>query len=681
MVRGSPANATPTASGLTFNLVTLKWRAAILFGGQLFLVAGGVLALLLIQHDQRAAVASADSARRAQVLEADYFAGMVQTESAIQEYLDTGDSGNLVQYHDSLTVVAATGSALKLTKTDATERRYLDQMFSAADGWLWYATGALSPDPPQATESPLGDNLFAYYTTAQLQSTAYLETLVAKAAADESDGANREILALVAIAAVALVSVIAGGGLIYRSTLQPMGRLIRTARELAAGARTELPPSDAAGEIGDLGRALHAWQRFLEKRAAVMEAMHAVSGRVDREEMVGMGLEKLLEVSDADEVAVILVDDAGTVVTRMTSAQGLQEPLALPPGSPFEALVSSGANLFGDAGDGSWPEEIRLWASQGGFGPLAVVPMVSGSKPVGAIATTRSIGRPAFGVVDVSLIEAIAGPLAAAIRVAALFDEVRAVSAQLDLVNRRKTDFLSNMSHELRTPLNSILGFADLLVAPGFDAVTSKQARYIANISASGRHVASLIDDALDLAKVESGKTELDLDRVDVRRLIAEVVAAIQPLATEVQVKLVIAAGRPGTIRADRRKLHQVLLNLLSNAIKFTLPEGCVTVVHQRTDDVLLLTVVDTGIGIAHADQERIFGAFEQVPGANRGGGGTGLGLALSRRFVELHHGRLWLESEIGQGSSFHISLPVSGPPVAVPEEEVVSEMAALLQK
>jgi signal transduction histidine kinase len=681
MVREGPANVAPTPSGLTFNSVTLKWRAALLFTGQLILVAGGVLALLLIQQDQQRAVVSTDSARRAQVLEAAYFAGMVEAESGLQEYLDTGDSASLVQYRGGLSDVVATGSALRLVEADAAERLRLDQMFAAAYAWQHWAAGALISGPSTAPGAAVGDDLFASYTYAQQGSTGYLETVVTKAAAAEVDAVNREILALAAIGIVALVSVIAGGVLVYRSTLQPMGRLIRTARELAAGARTELPPSTAAGEIGDLSRALHAWQRFLEKRAAVMQAMHAVSGRVDRDEMVQMGLEKLLEVSDADEVGVILIDAAGTVVTRMTSASGLQEPLVLPPGSPFEALLVSAANLVGDGADDSWPEEIRAWAAEGGFGPLAVVPMVSGSKPVGAIAAARSIGRPGFDEVDVSLIEAIAGPLAAAIRVAALFDEVSAVSAQLDLANRHKTDFMSNMSHELRTPLNSILGFAELLTAPGFDAVTAKQARYIANIHASGTHLASLLNDALDLAKVESGKTELELERVDVGSLVSEVMAAMQPLAIAAQVRLLTSPGRPGTIAADRRKLHQVLLNLLSNAIKFTPPEGSVTVAVRRTDDALIVSVVDTGIGVADEDKERIFGAFEQVAGANRDGGGTGLGLALARQYVELHGGRIWLESGVGQGSSFYISLPVSGAAVRATEAAEVPQMAGLLQK
>jgi hypothetical protein len=145
MARGSPANATPTASGLTLNLVTLKWRAAILFGGQLILVGGGVLALLLIQHDQNAAVASADSARRTQVLEADYFAGMVAAESALREYVDTGDASNLGQYRDGLNQVAVNGAALKVLPADATGRPRLGQMFAAAEAWQRAPTGALGP--------------------------------------------------------------------------------------------------------------------------------------------------------------------------------------------------------------------------------------------------------------------------------------------------------------------------------------------------------------------------------------------------------------------------------------------------------------------------------------------------------------------------------------------------------
>jgi signal transduction histidine kinase len=648
------------AGGLRFNSVTLKWRAALLFGGQLILVGGGVLAMLLLQQVQYAAGASADSARRTQVLEASYFAEMTEAESGLQEYLETGDPSNLTAYRDGLAQAAASKSALRLIQGDSTEQSLRDQMFARAEAWQGYASGALNPNPYEANATIVGDDYFAAYVDAQQASSAYLETLVAKAAAAQAQSASMELLALAALGTIALITVIAGGVLVYRSTLQPMGRLIRAARELAAGGRTELAPLISAGEIGDLSRALHAWQRSSEKRQAVAEAMHEVSGKVDRDEIVRMSLERLLEVSEGAEVAVMLVGDTGTMVTTMTADKSLQLPLLLPPGSPLDAVLKAGGSVIGDLGEEAWPEELRAWASRRGHGPIAVVPLVSGSTTVGAIGAARAAGSPAFDAIDIGLVEAIASPLAAAIRVAGLFEKVRAVSAQLDLVNQHKTDFLSSMSHELRTPLNSILGFADLLVTPGFDAVTAKQARYIANIRASGTHLASLINDALDLAKVESGKVELELERIDVAGLVAEVLAAMQPLATAAQVKLVTAAGRQGSILADKRKLHQVLLNLLSNAIKFTPVDGCVTVVVQRTDDELQLTVIDTGIGVAGEDQERIFGAFEQVAGANRDGGGTGLGLALSRRYVELHGGRLWLESGIGQGSSFHVNLPIA---------------------
>jgi signal transduction histidine kinase len=659
-VRGGSTNAAATDFGLSVIPVTLKWRAAMLFGGQLILVGGGVLALLLIQQVRYGAGATAEGARRAQVQEAHYFAAMTEAASSRQEYLRDDDIVNLGYYNDATATATSAESALRNLKVDPTERALLDKMFTAADGWHLYARRALLPAQVGVLPAD-GSEAFFSFRSAELASSTYLEMVSASAAADMAEASRRELIALTSIASIALVSVIAGGILMYRSTLRPMGRLILTARALAAGARTELPPSSSRGEVGDLSRALHAWQRFSEKRASVIQAMHAVSGRVDRDEIVRMSLERLFEVADADVVAAILSDDAGSVITIMTRAGGLQEPMILPPGSPFDGLFRTSASLVDDSSDESWPEEIREWAREGGYGPMAVVPMASGSKAVGAVAATRSIGRPAFDVVDVSLIEAIAGPLAAAVRVAGLFDEVRAVSAQLDLVNRHKTDFLSNMSHELRTPLNSILGFADLLVTPGFDPVTTKQARYIANIRTSGAHLHSLINDALDLAKVESGKADLELERVDVRALVAEVVAAMQPLATAAKVELVTSPGRPGEITADRRKPHQVLLNLLSNAIKFTPPEGRVTIAMERAGGDLLLTVADTGIGVSGEDQERIFEAFEQVSGANRDGGGTGLGLALSRQLVELHGGRLWLESVVGRGSNFHVSLPLSG--------------------
>ncbi len=653
----------------------------LLFGGQLLLVSVGVLALLVIQNDQHVAVASADAARHAQVVEADYFAGMTEAESGLTEYIDTGDTKNLINYSDGLNQAAAASADLRRVKTDAGGRLRLNQMFAEADAWQAYALRALAAPAGHAPPTTLGDALFESYTLAEVSSTAYLESVVSDALVAEARAVNNEVVALFGIAAVALITVAMGSMLIQRTTLRPMGRLIRAARELAAGTQTEIPPSGSKGEVGDLSRALHSWQRFSEKRTAVLHAMHEVSGRVHRDEIVRMGLERLLEVSDAAEVAVVLTGETGPCVITMTPDQQLHAPVPLPPGSALDIALVSGANLVGDFADERWPAGDRDWTRERGYGQFVVVPMISGSKPVGAIAATRSTGRPAFNVVDVSLVEAIAGPLAAAIRVASLFEEVQAVSAQLDIVNRHKTDFLSNMSHELRTPLNSILGFAELLVSPGFDSVTAKQARYIANIRTSGIHLASLIDDTLDLAKVESGKTELELERLDVGQLITEVVAVMQPLATDAKIQLLLGAGQPGAIRADRRKLHQVLLNLLSNAVKFTPPGGTVSIDHQRTDGLLLLTVVDTGIGIEAADRDRIFGAFEQVTGANRDGGGTGLGLALSRQYVALHGGRLWLESEIGKGSRFHVSLPVAGPSDSASERTDLPTEVVLLQK
>ena len=660
--------------------MSLKLRAALLFGGQLLLVMGGVVALLFIQQAQRDAVASTDTARRTQVLEAEYRNGMTQAEGALQEYLDTGDPTTLTVYYQGLAQVDATASALRIIKADPTERFRINQMFAEAEAWQRYATRSLNPLQYGPSDPAAGDNVFESYVLSQQLSTDYLDTVVKKAYDSQAQNSAAEIWALAGIGTIALVSVLSGAVLVYRSTLLPMGRLIRAARELAAGGRTELPPSDSAGEIGDLSRALHAWQRSSSKRSAVAEAMHQVSGRVERDEIVRMGLERLHEVSDAAEVSVVLITAAGTSITPMPADHSIGKPIRLQAGSPLGQLLGSGLQLNGDLRDGDWPEALSTRAKERGMGPFVIVPMVSGSKVVGAVSAARLIGQPAFDGIDVALVEAIASPLAAAIQVATLFDEVLAVSAQLDVASRHKTEFLSSMSHELRTPINSILGFAELLVTPGFDSVTAKQARYIENIRASGVHLAALIDDGLDLAKVESGKADLKLERVDVGLLVGEVINAMQPLADAAQVRLVKPAGRPGTITEDRRKLHQVLLNLLSNAIKFTPPEGTVTIVVRRTDDVLLLTVIDTGIGVAADDQERIFGAFEQVSGANRDGGGTGLGLALSRQLVELHGGRLWLKSGLGQGSSFHISLPIDAPAVKVPEEQL-PQMATVLQK
>jgi signal transduction histidine kinase/CheY-like chemotaxis protein len=266
----------------------------------------------------------------------------------------------------------------------------------------------------------------------------------------------------------------------------------------------------------------------------------------------------------------------------------------------------------------------------------------------------------AFMPEEVALAGIVANVAAQAVARAQLLEQLHSQNRALETANRHKSEFLAAMSHELRTPLNSIIGFSELLLdAPegGYDGATNTQ--FLETIHGSGRHLLALINDILDLSKVEAGHMELNLAPCDLAQLVAQSLATLEPLAERGAVSLQLNTGDVSDVVVDAGKVKQILYNLLSNAIKFTPEGGQVAVTLLRVTDGVQFTVADTGIGIASADRERVFQEFQQIDaGPDRHYEGTGLGLALTRRFVEMHGGRIWVESELGQGSQFHVVLP-----------------------
>jgi PAS domain S-box-containing protein len=227
--------------------------------------------------------------------------------------------------------------------------------------------------------------------------------------------------------------------------------------------------------------------------------------------------------------------------------------------------------------------------------------------------------------------------------------------------NRVKSEFLATMSHELRTPLNSIIGFSDLMICGSVGEMADKQKKFLDNISLSGKHLLSLINNILDLSKIEAGKMELDYERFDVYATIDEVKQLVSPLADKNGVKLEILKDESlEKIDADRVKFKQILFNLASNAIKFTPRRGEVTIIAVKVNDKVQFSVKDTGIGISEEDRNKLFQPFTQIESTiNRRYEGTGLGLSLVKRMVELHGGSVWVESELGKGTTFTFELPL----------------------
>jgi signal transduction histidine kinase len=242
-------------------------------------------------------------------------------------------------------------------------------------------------------------------------------------------------------------------------------------------------------------------------------------------------------------------------------------------------------------------------------------------------------------------------------------DELRRLYGDLETASRHKSEFVANMSHELRTPLNAIIGFSEVLREEMFGELNEQQLGYVDDVLDAGRHLLSLINEVLDLSKVEAGRMELELTDVSLSETLRSGLTMHDERARRGGVTLGLAISPDEIlVRADETKLRQVVFNLLSNAVKFTPPGGRVDVSARANDGVVEVAVADTGPGIAADEQEAIFEVFQQASNANAVGRpeGTGLGLALARRFVDLHGGRLWVESTPGRGSTFRFTLPAS---------------------
>jgi GAF domain-containing protein len=299
-------------------------------------------------------------------------------------------------------------------------------------------------------------------------------------------------------------------------------------------------------------------------------------------------------------------------------------------------------------------ERARLSESR----TVLAVPLLVEGAAIGVILVARRTVR-RFSDREVQIVETFADQAAIAIQNVRLFNEIQDKSQQLEVASRHKSEFLANMSHELRTPLNAIIGFSEVLLQGIFGDVNEKQREYLQDVLGSGQHLLSLINDILDLSKIEAGRMELELSTFGLRDALESGLTIVKDRAARHGIALsAVVAADVGTIQADERKVKQILYNLLTNAVKFTPDGGRVDINVRAENDDLRVEVRDTGIGVAPADQERIFEEFRQV-GRERSREGTGLGLTLTKRFVELHGGRIWLESAPGTGSTFGFTLPL----------------------
>jgi signal transduction histidine kinase len=395
------------------------------------------------------------------------------------------------------------------------------------------------------------------------------------------------------------------------------------------------------------------------------EVGQAVSSTLDLRSVLSTILNASLGVTWANAGAIFRYSRAERAF-RLVEAVGWDEALAR---SVRDLRVAETESAMGEAvarrtpiqlpDIAQRPSPLRDLTLAAGFHSALIVPLVGAERTLGAIILMRQEAGE-FPPETVRLMQTLASQSALAIQNARLFREIADKSEQLALASQHKSQFLANMSHELRTPLNAILGYAELLVDGIYGQLSDRPKGVLERIQNNGKHLLALINDVLDLAKIEAGQLTLTIEDYSLPEVVQSVVTATEPLATGKGLKFTAALQDDMPMaHGDARRVSQVLLNLVGNAIKFT-DEGEVEIRAAAEKGQFVLTVRDTGPGIPDADQERIFGEFQQIDNSNtRKQGGTGLGLAISKRMVEIQGGTISVDSVLGQGSTFRVVLPV----------------------
>jgi GAF domain-containing protein/anti-sigma regulatory factor (Ser/Thr protein kinase) len=407
--------------------------------------------------------------------------------------------------------------------------------------------------------------------------------------------------------------------------------------------------------------------RSVAQLTALGEISRAVSSTLDVETVLETIVSRASQLAGADGCA-IYEYDAGEQAFHVRATHGIDaalvETLRAMPFRKAEGVMGRATEtrepiqISDIAAPGAYQTRFRDVLVGAGYRAALSVPLLREEEIIGSLSLLRKVPGD-FRPEVIEILKTFATQSALAIQNARLFREIADKSRQLEVASRHKSEFLANMSHELRTPLNAIIGFSEVLNERMFGELNEKQEEYLKDIHASGQHLLSLINDILDLSKIEAGQMELELTDFDLPAAMDNAVTLVRERASRRGVALRTAVGeRVGMIRGDERKIRQVLLNLLSNAIKFTPEGGRVEVGAALADGVVEVSVSDTGVGIAPEDQEAVFEEFRQVGASSAKHEGTGLGLALCRKFIELHGGTIRVTSAVGAGSTFTFRLP-----------------------
>jgi signal transduction histidine kinase len=408
--------------------------------------------------------------------------------------------------------------------------------------------------------------------------------------------------------------------------------------------------------------------RSVGELQALGEVGQAVSSTLDLETVLTTIVSRAVQLSATDAGTIYEYDEVAEEFTLRATHNLDEEYIELRRGIRLRrgegvtgrmVLARGPVQVPDITAPGAYDSRLREGLLRSGARAVLAVPLLREDRLIGGLVVNRNSPGEFLPEV-VALLQTFATQSALAIQNARLFREIEDKSRQLEAASRHKSEFLANMSHELRTPLNAIIGFSDVLTERMFGELNEKQDEYVKDISASGTHLLSLINDILDLSKIEAGRMELEVTQFDLPSAVENALVLLRERASRRGITLQRSVDdRLGMIRADERKVKQVILNLLSNALKFTPEGGRIDVRARIVDGTAEVSITDTGVGIVPEDQEAVFEEFRQVGGAEKKAEGTGLGLTLCRKFVELHGGRIWVKSQVGAGSTFTFTLPV----------------------
>jgi signal transduction histidine kinase len=405
----------------------------------------------------------------------------------------------------------------------------------------------------------------------------------------------------------------------------------------------------------------------VQELTALSDVSRALSSTLDLDAVLQTIVSRANQLAGTDACSVFEYDEAAEAF-HLRATNNLDEEVVL---LARQTPIRKGEGVQGRMAVTHQPVQVPDIANEDAYrGPLRDILLRTGTRAVLAIPMLREhelIGgltvnkrTPGeFSPAVIELLTTFATQSALAIQNARLFREIEIKSRELAAASQHKSEFLANMSHELRTPLNAIIGFSEVLAEKMFGELNEKQEEYSKDIHASGQHLLSLINDILDLSKIEAGRMELELSDFHLPTALDSALTLVRERAGRRSIALHLSVDeRLGPIQADERKVRQVVLNLLSNAIKFTPEGGRIEVRATSQDDFVEVSISDTGVGIAPGDQDAVFEEFRQVGTADKKVEGTGLGLTLCRKFVELHGGRIWVKSQVGVGSTFTFTIP-----------------------